>query len=141
VPEETDKVADDKKRNFFSEWTSGDTKVLVITIAATVAANIITVLIVALAVILARTAQPHPGTPEFYALFLGFTAYCVFGVIMVFSGWRNAKARKSEESNLDPTTAQIVRIARWVIAVLGTLILFGTLIFVLAVVGFAVGVK
>ena len=54
--------------------TSEDRKLIVITVAATVAANLITVVVVALAIIIARDFRPQPGTPKSY--FRTDTSYC-----------------------------------------------------------------
>ncbi len=54
-----DKLSNAKKQKdpLFKNWTLGDSKLLIIAIAATVAANIINVILVALAVIIARSTK------------------------------------------------------------------------------------
>ena len=92
-------------------WTPDDNKLLVITIAATVAANIITVVIVALAVIIARSVQPHPGTPGNYAFFLGTSIFPVMTACAAIYFWRRSKHEKDFSFPL--------RTIKWAIVILG----------------------
>lgn len=65
--------------------TSEDRKLIVITVAATVAANLITVVVVALAIIIARDFRPQPGTPKSYFLLIPVTATPATITLIAFS--------------------------------------------------------
>lgn len=135
MPKATNEPTGDEKRknSILQGWTPDDNKLLVITIAATVAANIITVVIVALAVIIARSVQPHPGTPGNYAFFLGTSIFPVMTACAAIYFWRRSKHEKDFSFPL--------RTIKWAIVILG---IFGgvvTLLDILAWIGFAAGVR
>jgi hypothetical protein len=66
-------------------WTSEDRKLLIITIAATVIANIVTIIIVALSIIALRWMRPVPGaTRGDYAVFWLFSLAPISTVFLTF---------------------------------------------------------
>jgi hypothetical protein len=135
MPETKDKPPDgEKKRDpIFRNWTSDDSKLLIITIAATVVANIFTVILVALAVIVARSMRPNPGTPGSYAFFFGSSLFPLMGVWVILSFLRITRRGKE----VDFTG----RVIKWIIIAVGILEGFFALLYVLGMIGFAVGVK
>ena len=135
MPETKDKPPDTEKKrdSIFTNWTSGDSKLLIITIAATVVANIFTVILVALAVIVARSMRPNPGTPGSYAFFVGSSLFPLIGVWMILSFLRITRRRKE----VDFTG----RVIKWIIIAVGILEGFFALLYVLGMIGFAVGVR
>ena len=135
MPETEDKPGDGEKKrdSIFGNWTSDDSKLLIITIAATVVANIFTVILVALTVIVARSMRPNPGTPGSYVFFFGSSLLPLIGVWMILSFLR--ATRRGKEVDLTS------RVIKWIIIAVGILEGFFALLYVLGMIGFAVGVK
>ena len=111
--------------------TADDRKLIVITVAATVAANLITVVLVALAIITARAFNPQPHTPLNYLAILSVTATPATITLIAFSV-------RYDLRNKEAIAAKIVR---WVMAALGIVATFSLLLLLLGWVGFASGVK
>ncbi len=112
--------------SFFSR---DDVKLLVITFAGTVAANVVTVIVVAIAIILARPGFAGPHTPRMVLLNIG---YAVLGVPIVWGGlmtWRRKRPTP------DPLVYRGLSLA--LIVAMGLM----TLLWVLVLLGYAVGVK
>lgn len=126
---------EDNKKSILSNLSSQDIKLLVITFAGTVAANIVTVLLVALAIIVARSFHPVGTSPWPYVILLAETAMGVIAVQMVTYTLR--RRRSGGERHIIPGYK----------AIKGGLIIAGVfnacllLIFVLAWIGFAAGIK
>jgi hypothetical protein len=122
-----------QKKSIFSNWTPGDSKLLMITIAATVVANIVTIILVALAIIVARSFRPNPGTPANYIFLLGISAFPALAAYAAFSSLYRTR-RKSIASPFD-------KVRKWAIVITGLGAGFLTLLYILGWIGFAVGVK
>jgi hypothetical protein len=135
MPKETDESADSERPNkpIFQSWTPGDIKLLIITIAGTVAANIITVIIVALAIIVARSFRPNPGTPSNYIFLLGISAFPALAAYAAFSSLYRTKRER--------TASLLDKARKWAMIVSGLGAGFLTLLYILGWIGFAVGVK
>lgn len=135
MPETKDKPADDEKKreSIFRDWTSDDSKLLIITIAATIVANIFTVIVVALTVIVARSMRPNPGTPGSYAFFFGSSLFPLIGVWIILSFLRTTRRKKEVD-----LTGQVIK---WIIIAVGILEGFFALLYILGMIGFAAGVK
>lgn len=72
--------------------TSADVKLLVITFAGTVAANIVTVLLVGVAIILARSARSGPPVPALDWVQLGFLPLvALMFAVLYLSRWVHAR--------------------------------------------------
>jgi hypothetical protein len=135
MPKEPDESADNERQNksVFQSWTPDDRKLLIITIAATVAANIITVILVALAIILARSFRPHPRTTGNYESVFGSSLLPALGVWTVLSFWRHSRRKRATDS--------VDRMIRWTMAILGIFEGLFILSYILAFIGFAAGVR
>jgi hypothetical protein len=135
MPKETDESADSERPNkpIFQSWTPGDIKLLIITIAGTVAANIITVIVVALAIIAARSGRPTSNTPGAYAFLLGATSFPVITVYMAFSYLHHIRHRRSNSFG--------DQAFKWVLTILGLASGCIALVYILTWIGFAVGIK
>ena len=120
-----------QKRFILGNWTSDDKKQLIITIAATVAANVITIIIIALAIIVARSFRPHPATSASYAILLSSSTVPISIILMALSV-------RSDYTRSASIVGKIVKLIMTVIAIAtGFLILLG----LLGWIGIAVGVK
>lgn len=108
-----------------------DRKLVVITVVATVAANLITVVVVALAITLARDLKPQPDTPKSYLLLIPVTASPATVALIAFS----------VQSTLKENSSVVAKIFRWAMIVLGVVATFCLLLLVLSWVGFASGIK
>jgi hypothetical protein len=116
----------------FESWTSNDIKLLVITIVATTAANIITVVLVGVAIIIARSHHSL-RTPRDYAWFFvgSILAAMICGVCIW--GWR-----QSGTSKADPLK---IRAISWGIRVFTAWFGLIFLLYILSWIGFAAGIK
>lgn len=122
-----------REKSIFRNWTPGDSKLLVITIAATVTANIVTVILVALAVIVARSFRPNPGTPGNYAFLFGISALPVITACVAFSTLRRLRRERA--------TFLGDRAFKWVMAILGITAGFSALLYILGWIGLAAGIR
>lgn len=121
----------------FGNWTPDDSKLLVITVGATVVANLITVMFVALAIIVARHSLQQPASVGDYAFFAGtgiFPALAIFSILWFFNHRRHDKRR-------DKGTDFTDRIIRWVLVIVGICEGFYALLYLLAWIGFAAGFR
>src|SRR5271166_6217330 len=102
MPEVADRPADNgnRQQSTFETWTPGDSKLLVLTVAAAVVANIVTVILVALAVIVARSFRPHSGTLGSYAFLWGSAAFPIMTVYIAFSALRRSRRQKPASSDI-----------------------------------------
>jgi hypothetical protein len=135
VPDTKDEPsnAGNQRNPIFRNWTSGDSKLLVITIAATVAANLITAVIIALAIIVARSMRPHPATPGNYAFLFGASLFPLLAVWAVLFFFRVSRHEKNRDL-LDQTL-------KWTLIIVGTFEGMFALSYILAFIGFAIGIK
>jgi Na+/phosphate symporter len=87
----TEKSSSEKP--FFQSFTREDVKLFMLTIVATVIANVITVIVVALAILFARS-QPHPVTPGSYIILLVSTVTCIVvvpsGFFIIAAVWKGS---------------------------------------------------
>jgi small-conductance mechanosensitive channel len=125
--------ADEQNTTIFRNWTQDDSKLLIITIVATVLANIITVVLVALAVIIARSSRPHPGTPGNWAFFFGS---CLFAIVSGYSAlwfFRDSRRKKATDS--------FVKVIKLILAISAISTCFIASLYILALIGLAAGVR
>ena len=135
MPETSDDSVDGEKhkRSIFEDWTPEDGKLLIITTAATVTANIVTIIIVALALIISRSFRPNPSTPKNYIWFLGISAIPVLTAYVAFYSLYRTR-REEDDSPYDG-------IRKWALVITGLGTGFLALLYILSWIGFAVGVK
>jgi hypothetical protein len=81
------------------QFTQSDRRLLVVTIAGTVLANLVTVLIVGLALILVRAATDH-GHPLGWGDWIELAILPAAGIYAVVSLWRNSKTEHSSVRRL-----------------------------------------
>ena len=122
-----------QRNSLFSNWTSDDSKLLVITIAATVAANIITAVMVALAIIVARSMRPNPATPGNYAFLFGTSIFPLLAVWSVLFFFRVSRREKNKDL--------VDQAIKWTLIIVGTFEGMFALSYILAFIGFAIGIK
>jgi hypothetical protein len=115
-------------------WTSEDRKLLIITIAATVIANIATIIIVALSIIALRWMRPAPGaTRGDYAIFWLFSLAPISTVFLTFIWWRDSRRDKEVSNGW--------RANRWIVIPIFAFEALFLLLYVLAALGLAVGLN
>lgn len=130
-----DKAPVPGKAKPIANWTPDDTKLLIITAGATVAANIITIVVVALAIVVARSTHLTPGATVGYWVFFWASAFFpLMTIAMVVVFWRNRRGRAALDSFVD-------RVIRWVMAFAALFSAFMTLIYLLSLIGLATGIK
>jgi hypothetical protein len=135
MPQAKNDTSDARKHRdpLFENWNSGDVKLLTMTIVATVTANIITVILIALTIIVARSMRPHPGTPGNYAFLFGSSMIPLMAVWTVLYFWRISRREKASD-----LASQVIR---WIMISVGIFEGLYLLLFVLALIGFATGIK
>lgn len=115
-------------------WTADDRKLLIITVAATIIANMVTIIIVALSIIVLHWMRPTPGaTKGDYVIFWLFSLAPASTVFLTFIWWR--------ESRRDKTVRKGWRESRWVVIPLFLFEALFLLLYVLAALGLAVGLN
>jgi len=125
--------AENHRDSIFRNWTSDDRKLLMITIVATVAANIVTVVVVALAVIIARSMRPNPGTPGNYAFLFGSSIFPLLAVFTVLHVLHTSKHEKKRDL--------WYQVVKWTLIAIGAFEGLFALLYILAFIGFATGIK
>jgi hypothetical protein len=121
------------KRTSGITWTTDDIKLLIVTVVATVIANVITVVLVALAVIVARSFRPNEASPADYAFLWGSSIIPALAAYIAFEYWRST--RRHRASGLSRN------VSKWIIIIVGAFEGFFLLLYILAAIGYAVGVK
>jgi len=128
-----DQIESSNENSIFRNITKDDVKLFIITILATVAANIITVIIVALAVIVARGARPTPPTPGNYAINFALSlGPMILLWSAVFPGLRILATHKMPDL--------FAKVFKWLIVALLVAEGIITMIYILMWIGFAVGI-
>jgi len=118
-----------QKNSLFANWTINDSKLLMITITATVVANMVTIIMVAMAIIVARSFRPKPATPQNYIFLFWITPFLVLAAYGAFSSlYRKRNVRSAP-------------VIKWALIIVGLGTGFLALLYVLAWIGFALGVK
>jgi hypothetical protein len=112
--------------------TAEDRKLIVITVVATVAANLLTVVMVGLAIIIAHNLRVTPDTPKSYFLLIPVTATPATVALVALS------IVKFDLKGKDSTAAQVVR---WVMIALCAVATLCLIVLLLAWVGYASGIK
>jgi amino acid transporter len=129
-----DQVQPTKEESVLQGLTKEDGKLFLITVAATVVANIVTVIIVAIAIILARSARPHPATPANYAFSFVFALVPALVGLPTLYSLSRFKGSSQLSDNVNKVIKLIIRV---LVIVVGTL----SLLFILAWIGFAAGIS
>ena len=120
------------KMPFWGSFSQADIRLLVITFAGTVAANVVTVLVVAVAIIAVRSsANPRPTLSAVLALLVSLVAFAVIVVASTVAAIRQ---------NRHPG-GMYTRVFMVVMVGLTVLLALGALFFLLVLIGYAVGVK
>lgn len=125
------KEAEERDTSFWSSFSQDDIRLLVVTFAGTVAANVVTAVVVAVAVIAAR---PSPGYQITSAGVLKTIGLVLLGALITLTG--TVAIRWTRKRGWP--------FARWITVILLVLVAVaavGTLVFVLVLLGLAVGVK
>jgi hypothetical protein len=135
----TDGEQVEEAKSAFRNWTKGDIKLFIITVAATVAANILTVIMVALAVILARSSRPNPPTPGNYAFFFAITLFPLLGLWGCFYGLHIARGRHTSRTIGVPDFFD--KTIKWTLVIIGVVEGLISIIYILTWIGFAAGIK
>lgn len=112
--------------------TAEDRKVIVITVAATVAANLITLVLVALAINIARGYSPRPRTPLNFEMLLSITATPALFIVLPLEILRR---------NLKDKTSFASKVVRVIMLVVISVSSFFLVLLLLVWVGLASGVK
>lgn len=123
-----------KKDSIFQleSWKSDDIKLFVITIAATVAANIFTLILVGIAVIIARSHHNLINPGDYIRFFVNsILAITVSGVFIV--GWQKTRTTKADPLKF--------RAFHWIIGALAVWFSFILSLYVLSWIGFAAGIN
>jgi uncharacterized membrane protein YqjE len=128
-----DQSAKDEKKAVSLTLTSEDIKLLVVTFAGTVAANLITVLLLGLAIIIGHSFHPTGRSFWPYGILLAMTAMAVISVLAAISTWR--RSRDVKETSFE------YKAIRGALAVMGLSGVFMLLLFMLAWIGIAAGIK
>jgi hypothetical protein len=113
-------------------FTAEDRKLIVITVVATVAANLLTVVMVGLAIIIAHHLRVTPNAPKSYFLLIPVTATSATVALVALS------IVKFDLKGKDSTVAQVVRRVMIALCAVATLCL---VVLPLAWVGYASGIK
>jgi small-conductance mechanosensitive channel len=131
MPETESEPEESKKQSnsLLKTWTPDDTKLLAITAIATMAANVVTVILVALAIIVARSFRPNPGTPGNYVFLAIPSILMILGTGLIIS---RRSFKRDESENI---------VSLWFSRIVNVLIIFSALLYTLAWIGFAVGIK
>lgn len=111
----------------------GDLKSFAIATAATVAGNIITVMIIAVALILAHDYQPRPTTASDYEVLFGVTAIPFVAALMAFYFVYRSGKKKGHFLGAGCIS--------YIVAALGVVFGFISLLYALVWLGFAAGIK
>lgn len=127
-------VESETSKSLVESLTREDVKLFIITVVATVFSNVITVIIIALAIILARSSRPHPGTLGNYAFFFGVTMFTFLGVSGGLWSLIVARTRHGKSDYVE-------KILKWIIVAVSVVEGIIALIFALTWVGFSAGVK
>jgi len=83
-----------QKKPTFQSWSPDDSKLLVITVAATVIANVVTVLFIGAAIALAHSFRPTRPTSWPYFILLAMTAMATISVYMVVYSLRRSGSKR-----------------------------------------------
>lgn len=131
----TDKpdACEEDSRSAFRNWTADDTKLLVITLSGTVAANIITVIVVGVAVSIARSFHPTGKSLWPYGILLAETAMAVVSISMIIYTLRHSRNEKETSLSIKTIRASMI--------IVGAFVACLSLIFALAWIGLAAGIK
>lgn len=87
--------SDDQKAHPWN-WSQSDSKMLLVTFAGTVVANVVTILCVGVAIIMARLLRPTRDTSDAYWFFFGETAFTLFAAFTAGFGayrWRGDRLK------------------------------------------------
>lgn len=135
----TDQAADDaenmakedrKESSFLPLFTRADTRLFLITFAGTVAANVVTVMLVALAVVMVR--HPGFGKPTMHAVLI-LVIMAILGMLIVGFGAISIRRKRPADTDSRTTMASLFVL----VVIMGAL----TSVYLLALVGFAAGVR
>lgn len=126
-----EKAEEDSEKSFLASFTRADAKLLLITFAGTVAANVVTVMVVAFAVILARSSTTTPRPTE-GAVLIDLAAVAA-GVMTLGVGVSFMRQRR--------VGAAYSRVITLIIVVLVVAECLISAVFLLVLLGDAVGVK
>lgn len=124
--------AEEREHSFWASFSQADLRLFLLTFAGTVAANVVTVVVVAVALILARPPLSERPTPYSVLIFLAVVVFGTLGVYVTLTSFRRSRRRTRDPATL-PTEALMLLTG----LALGLL----TLVFLLTLLGYAVGVK
>lgn len=123
-----DQPTKDNNKSGSLAFTSDDIKLLVITFAGTVAANLITVLFVGLAIVLVHIGYAHHHPELFVLTLIALTIMATIGVVLLFRIFSYRRKRGFHDYNP----------AKWLLA---APLVFGVILLLLFWVGVASGIK
>jgi hypothetical protein len=137
MPDAKDVPSTSDKKESLINWTQDDTKLVVITVGATVVANVVTVIVVALAIIVARSTHLTPGATDGDWAYFWATGTAPFITLFLIAGlYRSMKRR--EAVKLGNFADKIIAST---IAIIGIFCLFMAMMYVLSLVGLASGLS